>query len=139
MLPFFVYSSVAMLTLISFIHFYWIFGGRWGINAAVPEKVGGRYLFAPRIIETLIVALGLLFVGYMLLVQFNAIPFFQPNVWTKTICILFTIVFFLRAIGDFKYLGFFKRIKHTTFAKYDTKYYCPLCLYFGTSFLLVWL
>ncbi|MFZ3588910.1 DUF3995 domain-containing protein [Bacillus sp. DJP31] len=134
-----VYLSVVVLTLISFIHFYWVFGGRWGFTASVPEKAGGGALFTPRIIETFIVAIGLLIVGFMLLVQFNAIPFYKPNIITKSFCIIFTIIFFLRAVGDFKYLGFFKRIKHSTFAKYDTRYYCPLCLYLGISFLLVWL
>ncbi|MBU9711850.1 DUF3995 domain-containing protein [Evansella tamaricis] len=136
-MSFLVYSSVGILTLISFIHFYWLFGGKRGFIASVPEKVEGDLLFTPKIIETLIVALGLLFVGFMLLVQFDAIPFLKPTILTKTFCILFTCVFFLRAVGDFKYLGFFKRIKHSIFAKYDTKYYSPLCLYLGLSLLLV--
>ncbi|QGH33915.1 DUF3995 domain-containing protein [Gracilibacillus salitolerans] len=110
-----------------------------GKTASVPEKVGGGASFTPRIIETLIVALGLLLVGFMLLAQFNAIPFYYPNILTKMFCIVFTFVFFLRAIGDFKYLGFTKRIKDSTFAKYDTRYYSPLCFYLGISFLLVWL
>lgn len=134
-----VYSSVVVLTLISFIHFYWLLGGKWGITASLPEKVKGGALFTPRIIETLIVAIGLLFVGFMLLVQFSAIPFLKPNIITESFCIIFTVIFFLRAVGDFKYLGFFKRIKHSTFAKYDTRYYSPLCLYLAFSFLLVWL
>ncbi len=138
-MSFLVYSSAGVLTLISLIHFYWIFGGRWGKTASVPEKVGGGASFTPRIIETLIVALGLLLVGFMLLAQFNAIPFYHPNILTKMFCIVFTFVFFLRAIGDFKYLGFTKRIKDSTFAKYDTRYYSPLCFYLGISFLLVWL
>lgn len=134
-----VYSSVVVLTFISFIHFYWLLGGKWGLTVSLPEKVKGGALFTPRIIETLIVAIGLLVVGFMLLVQFSAIPFFKPNIITESFCIIFTVIFFLRAVGDFKYLGFFKRIKHSTFAKYDTRYYSPLCLYLAFSFLLVWL
>jgi hypothetical protein len=37
----------------------------------------------------------------------------------------------LRAIGDFNYVGFFKKIKHTKFGKNDTKYFSPLCLTIG--------
>jgi hypothetical protein len=47
------------------------------------------------------------------------------------------IVLIIRAIGDFKYVGFFKRIKNTPFARYDTQYYAPLCLYLGLSTLLI--
>jgi len=37
-------------------------------------------------------------------------------------------IFLLRAIGDFNYVGFFKKIKDTNFGKMDSKYYSPLCL-----------
>jgi hypothetical protein len=36
-------------------------------------------------------------------------------------------VFGLRAIGDFRYLGFFKRVTGTRFARADTLIYSPLC------------
>ncbi|MFA9457559.1 DUF3995 domain-containing protein [Halalkalibacter sp. AB-rgal2] len=138
-MSFLVYSSVAALTFISFIHFYWLFGGRRGLTAVLPEKKEGGALFTPRLIETFIVAFGLLLVGFMLLVQFGAIPFLQPNILSKVFCIIFTFVFFLRAIGDFKYLGFTKKMNDSVFAKYDTRYYSPLCLYLAITLLLVWL
>ena len=37
-------------------------------------------------------------------------------------------VFLVRAIGDFRYVGFFKKIKGTIFANLDTKFYTPLCI-----------
>jgi hypothetical protein len=46
-------------------------------------------------------------------------------------------LFILRAIGDFKYLGFFKKIKNTKFGQNDTKYFAPLCLIIGILTLLV--
>jgi hypothetical protein len=33
-----------------------------------------------------------------------------------------------RAIGEFKYLGFFKRVTGSKFARLDTLLYSPLCL-----------
>jgi hypothetical protein len=33
-----------------------------------------------------------------------------------------------RAIGDFKYLGLFKRVRGSRFATLDTFVYSPLCL-----------
>ncbi|WP_422091165.1 DUF3995 domain-containing protein [Tenacibaculum ovolyticum] len=38
-------------------------------------------------------------------------------------------VFFIRSIGDFNYVGFFKKTKNTMFAKNDTNYFSPLCLF----------
>jgi hypothetical protein len=38
------------------------------------------------------------------------------------------LVLLLRAVGDFHYVGFFKRIRNTRFAKMDTLIYTPLCL-----------
>jgi len=37
----------------------------------------------------------------------------------------------LRAIGEFKYLGFFKKIKNTEFAIADSKLFSPLSLAIG--------
>ena len=47
------------------------------------------------------------------------------------------IIFILRAIGDFKYLGFFKKINHSDFAKSDTKLFSPLCLTIGILAILI--
>lgn len=41
---------------------------------------------------------------------------------------IIALLFFIRAIGDFKYVGFFKSVKQTTFGTMDTTYYAPLCL-----------
>ncbi len=41
------------------------------------------------------------------------------------------IIFLLRAMGEFKYVGFFKKVKNTEFGKLDTKYFSPLCLVIG--------
>ena len=34
----------------------------------------------------------------------------------------------MRAAADFRLVGFFKRIRHTHFARLDTAVYSPLCL-----------
>ena len=38
------------------------------------------------------------------------------------------ILFLLQAIGEFKYIGYFKSVKGTNFGKLDTKFFSPLCL-----------
>ncbi|MFC4323658.1 DUF3995 domain-containing protein [Litchfieldia salsa] len=135
----FIYLSVIILGLVSVLHFYWLFGGTWGFQSSLPEKVEGGTVFTPRGIETLIVAVGLIGAAFILLAQNNLIPFFLPNSFTKWSSIILTVIFLLRAIGDFKYLGFSKRIKNTNFSKYDTKLYTPLCLFLGLIFMTSWL
>lgn len=50
------------------------------------------------------------------------------------------IVFIVRFIGDFKWVGIFKKVKGTSFAKNDTLYYAPLCLFLSiSSFVLFFL
>ncbi|WP_281635816.1 DUF3995 domain-containing protein [Flavobacterium marginilacus] len=43
----------------------------------------------------------------------------------------------MRAIGDFNYVGFFKKIKLAKFGKNDTKYFSPLCLIIGILTLIL--
>ncbi len=37
------------------------------------------------------------------------------------------LIFAVRAIGDFRYVGFFKHIRGSRFARMDTLCYSPLC------------
>jgi hypothetical protein len=47
------------------------------------------------------------------------------------------LVFLVRAVGEFKLVGFFKRVRGTSFARWDTWLFSPLCL--GISFAALWL
>ena len=50
------------------------------------------------------------------------------------------LLFLMRAVGDFKYVGFFKSIRETSFAKMDSRFFSPLCLLISTiSFLIFFL
>jgi hypothetical protein len=42
-----------------------------------------------------------------------------------------------RAIGEFKYVGFFKRVRDSKFARLDTLLYSPLCLLLAVGVALV--
>lgn len=119
---------------LSSIHFYWAFGGQWGKDAAVPTKDSNIKVFEPGLLSTLIVAIGLLFFGLIVLKaakEFNLSPFHWPALLSKYGPWTIAGIFSIRAIGDFKYVGFFKKHRHTKFAKNDTKYYSPLCLIIG--------
>ena len=117
---------------ISSIHFYWAFGGQWGSDAVLPTRADNNTkVLNPSILPSLIVAFGLLGFGLFILVMSGLISYNIPQ-WLNNYGLWIIVsIFTLRAIGDFNYVGFFKKIKHTKFGKNDTKYFSPLCLTIG--------
>ena len=120
-----------VFVFLSSIHFFWGFGGRWGNQAVFPTKNGNVKPEMPGRTPTFIVAFGLLAIGVFVLTQAKFFNFQIPS-WLDKYGLWFIAgVFIIRAIGEFNYLGFFKKIKHTKFGQNDTKYYSPLCLIIG--------
>ena len=117
---------------ISSIHFYWAFGGKWGGDAVLPTKDDNNTkVLNPTALPTLIVALGLLGFGVFILIMSGFIAFDTPQWLHKYGLWVIASIFMLRAIGDFNYVGFFKKITRTKFGRNDTKYFSPLCLIIG--------
>lgn len=123
--------------LLSALHFYWAVGGRWGSQAVFPTKDATTAPRMPGIIPTLMVAVGLLSVGLFMLTKTDLLTVALPE-WLMTYGgWLVALLFIARAIGEFKYVGFFKKIRNTTFGKNDTKYYSPLCVFIGVLILIL--
>ncbi|MGH0682254.1 DUF3995 domain-containing protein [Bacillus mycoides] len=130
--------AVGLLWFISFLHIYWAFGGRWGSAAVIPVKEGEhKPAFTPRIWGTLFVAILILLASVIIVVQVGYLQGFEANSLSKIGSIVCALVFIVRAIGDFKFVGFFKKIKHSRFARYDTWFYSPLCLFFGFVYIML--
>lgn len=112
---------------------YWGLGGTWLADVAIPTKDDNKKLMNPGLFECFVVALGLFGFGIFSLIKAGIILFQLPG-WLLNygLCIIAT-VFLLRAIGEFKYVGFFKKVNNTKFGKMDTKYYSPLCLLIALS------
>lgn len=115
---------------LSSLHFYWALGGKWGSGTVLPTKsdANNQKALNPGIVPTLIVAFGLLAFGLFPLIITDMIPFELPHWLEKSGLWILAGIFGLRAIGDFRYVGFFKKHKNTKFGRNDTKYYSPLCL-----------
>ena len=109
-------------------HVYWALGGRWGREAVIPAKEDNAKVFTPGPLPTLIVAAGLLLLGLIILVSAGLTPFTLPAWLHQYALWIIAAIFMLRAIGDFKYVGFFKKITKTRFGRNDTRYYSPLCM-----------
>lgn len=121
-------TNILILLSISGIHFFWAFGGKWGENAALPTSVDGKKALNPDIFATLIVAFGLLAMALLHLEKVQILGLPIPT-WINVYGLkIIAGIFLVRAIGDFRYVGFFKKIKGTIFANLDTKFYTPLCV-----------
>ncbi len=115
-------------TMLAALHLYWALGGTWGANAVLPETPGGGKIFSPRVLETAVVA-ALLVVAATVVV--NAVGFVSLPLpaWTTRVGVwVLATSLFLRAVGEFRYVGFFKRVRGTRFARWDSRLYSPLCL-----------
>ena len=117
-------------------HYYWLFGGDWGLTHVIPSKTKEAPSLAIPKFATLIVALGLTGVGLFYLVKAELINFPIPELLKYGYWVI-PSVFILRAIGEFRYVGIFKKIKDTNFAKADSKIFVPLCLMIGVLGFLV--
>lgn len=127
-----VINSTILLSL-GLLHFYWAFGGQWGFEDALPTNKEGERILNPKMIDSVIVGFGLLIFGIYLLIYGGILSLYLPE-WVFDYGIWFvSAIFLVRAIGDFRYVGFFKKIKETDFAARDLKYYSPLCLWLSLS------
>lgn len=114
-----------ILFILAVIHVYWAFGGEVG-SSVVPSQ-SGQVLFKPGPLATLLVAAALLTASLLSLIRAGLMPSFLPD-WIPLTGVWFIgAVFALRAIGEGRYVGLFKQIKDTAFARMDTLIYSPLC------------
>ncbi len=127
-------ALILIFLFISGLHVYWAFGGQWGNSAVLPTRHDNAKVIMPGVIPTLTVAFGLLCLAAIVFLnsfQFNTLQFAGLGILRKYGLWSIAAIFFLRATGDFTYVGFFKKIRNTRFARNDTKYYSPLCLLIG--------
>lgn len=119
--------SVIFLVL-GIIHFNWVIGGKFGFSESLPTKENGERVLNPKKLDSAIVGIGLTGFGIFYLLKSGLVVFNSLEWLMKYGGWIIPSIFLLRAIGEFKYVGFFKTVKKTDFAKWDTKLFSPLCL-----------
>ncbi len=128
--------NATILIVISALHFYWAFGGRWGGKGAFPE-IKSEKPIRPSKLATALVAFVFLFFASIYLVKVQLLNIQYPTFITQYGIWILAGIFIVRAIGEFRYIGFTKTIKNSFFAELDTKYYSPLCLFLGLSSIII--
>lgn len=121
------FALVAIFLCLALLHFYWVFGGRKGLYAAIPE-IDGKPAFQPSVAATLVVAIGLTLCAFLLAGTSGLVSISVPHSALSWLTRALALVLLLRAIGDFRLVGFFKRVRGSRFARLDTALYSPLCV-----------
>lgn len=117
----------AVFAVLSLFHVYWALGGRMGSGATIPV-VNSKQTFRPSPVGTLLVAAALMLAMFTVLGQAGLLGDAIPKwIFRLGTCGL-ALIFFMRAVGEFKLVGFFKRASDTRFAYWDTWLFSPLCL-----------
>lgn len=119
--------------LIGLLHFYWLFGGKFGFENSIPTKQSGEIVLNPKVIDFISVGIGLILFGLYYVLLLTQVDLRFPNWLMISVGWVIPTIFFIRAIGDFNYVGFFKKVKGTSFAKADTKFFSVLCLFLALS------
>ena len=126
-----------VFALLSALHIYWAFGGRFGAIAALPERDGSP-LFRPGLASTLVVAGLLASAALLVLAHAGRGPGVHLPPWMVTLGVpVIAVVMLARSVGDFRYIGFFKKVRDTRFAQLDTRYFSPIALLLGASTALI--
>ena len=122
----------AALGALGLLHVYWALGGRAGESTAVPE-LNGQRAFVPSRGGTLVVAAALLFAAMVTAIAGRLIGVGGFGGVFRILAFGLSATFIARAVGDFRWVGFFKRVRGTRFALLDTAVFSPLCLLVGCA------
>lgn len=134
-------TALAVVVCVIFIglalwHFRMAFAPTLAESGAVPT-IEGKPLFVPSRRATVAVGFALLLAAALVAITAGLIPLAVPRVVPVSLSCALALGLLGRAIGEFKYLGFFKRVRGTRFARLDTLVYSPLCLLLSVGVALV--
>lgn len=131
--------ALLIIALAAAFHLHWAFGGTLGFSVSLPQEPDGQPIFAQMLplwrVGALIVALGLLGLGALALAQTKVIALPLHPRLVRAALLVAGAAFTARALAWHHHVGFFKTLRTTRWARYDTRLYCPLFLSLGLSLL----
>ncbi|MGA7991859.1 MAG: DUF3995 domain-containing protein [Thermoanaerobaculia bacterium] len=129
-------SSLALVfAFLGALHVFWAVGGRLGFSSVIPE-VNGKRAFTPAPAATLAVALALFLASSLVLGKAGVFGSRAAEHFKWPVFIL-GFALLMRAVGAGGLVGFTKRVRGTSFARWDTRLFSPLCL--ALSYGSLWL
>lgn len=140
-MPVAAFIALAIIAFAAAFHFHWAFGGRHGFGVSLPQRPDGTPVMSQRLplwrpaafcVGLLLLALGLLVIaraqGWDIGLPPRLIDY----------CLIGTgAVFVARALIPNRYVGFFKALRTTRWARWDTRLYSPLFLTLGVALIAV--
>jgi hypothetical protein len=133
--------ALAIIAFAGAFHLYWALGGRTGFSISLPQRPDGIPVMAHRLgwwrPAAAGVAAGLALLAALALAADGLISVPVPPAIVKALLALTGGAFVLRAIVPTPWTGFFKTIRGTRWARYDTWLYSPLFALLGGLLLAV--
>lgn len=133
--------ALAVIAFAAGFHLLWALGGRLGLSVSLPQRPDGVPVMHHRIgwwrPAAGAVAAALILLAALALAAEGHLQLPLPLVVARAVIGLIGAASVLRAIVPTPWTGFFKRIRTTRWARYDTWLYSPLFLLLGTALLVI--
>jgi Protein of unknown function (DUF3995) len=133
--------ALAILAVAAAFHLYWALGGRLGFSVSLPQRPDGVPVMAHRLRwwrpAAGAVALGLAMLGALALSAQHHIALPLSDSLIRMTLAAFGMCFILRALVPTPWTGFFKRVRTTRWARYDSWLYSPLFLLLGAALVVI--
>lgn len=127
--------ALAIIAFAAAFHLHWALGGRLGFSVSLPQRPDGTPVMAHRLPwwrpAAGAVALGLALLAWVLLGHAGHLPLPLPPGLANAALLATGAAFVARALVPNRYVGFFKSIRGTRWARFDTRLYSPLFLLLG--------
>jgi len=139
MVPTIAIINTVIFTLLALLHLYWVVGGKWALEGAMPDDFVSTYYErrGAMAVATFVVFAGLLGFATTIFFNYSTGGLEIPASLIRKTTVVIGLIFLARAIGDLNYCGFFRQKTEGLFAERDKAIYTPLCLYLGLSTLLL--
>jgi hypothetical protein len=127
--------ALAIIAFAAAFHLHWALGGRLGYSVSLPQRPDGVPVMAHRLPwwrpAAGAVALGLAALALLLLSHSGHLALPLPRGLVRSVLLAAGAAFVARALFPNRHVGFFKSIRGTRWALYDTRLYSPLFLLLG--------
>ena len=127
--------ALAIVAFAAAFHLHWALGGQAGFAVSLPQRADGHPVMAHRLPwwrpAAGAVALGLIALALLLLAHAGHLPLPVPAGVARAALIATGAAFVARAVVPNRYVGFFKTLRSTRWARFDTRLYSPLFLLLG--------